>query len=174
MNARWWAVALLGAGGVLYAMAAVPMQRQAGVAADEYRRVRDEARDIRSRLARLERRDAAHARASTVLSGAATPGETVRVVRRSVVQSLQGAQVASVRLGVHPARPPFAARVRLTAEGPFDEVVALAGRLSRPETGVVLDRVRLTPRAGGVSLDLQAVTLARGGGPGPPAASPGQ
>jgi hypothetical protein len=174
VTARWWAAGLLGAGLVLYAVAAVPMRRQAEVAADEYRRARDEARDIRTRLARLERRDAAHARAATALSGAATPGETVRVVRRSVVQSLQGAHVSAVRLGVQAARPPFAARVRLSAEGPLEDVVTLAGRVSRPESGVILERVRFAPRADRVILDLEAVALARGSRPGDPARSAGQ
>ena len=165
MSARWWAAGLLGAGVVLYAVAAVPMRRQAAVAADEYRRARDEARDIRTRLARLERRDAAHARASTALSASSTPGEIVRAVRRSMVRSLQGADVSGVRLGVQAARPPYTARVRLSAVGAFDAVVALAGSVSRPESGVVLERVRFAPRADRVSVDLEAVTLARGAAP---------
>ena len=37
--------------------------------------------------------------------------------------------------------------------------MALAGRISRPETGVVLERVRLSPRPGAVALDLDGVTL---------------
>ena len=87
MIARWIAAALLVSAVVLYAAVAVPTQRQAAAAADEYRRARDEARDIRTRLARLERRDAAHTRAATALA-AATPGDTVRAVRRSVVLGL--------------------------------------------------------------------------------------
>ena len=158
MRARWVAAALLVAGIVLYAAAAVPMQRPAAAAADEYRRARDEARDIRSRLARLERRDAAHARA-TALAGASTPGETVRAVRRSMVQTLQDGRISGVRLAVLPGRAPYAARVRLTAEGSFPDVIALSGRVARPETGVVLERVRLSPRADRVTLDLDGVTL---------------
>lgn len=161
MSARWVAAALLGAGIALYAAVAVPMQRQSAATAEEYRRARDEARDIRTRMARLERRDAAHARAATALAGAATPGGTVRAVRRSVVQTLQGARLSGVRLGVVAARAPFAARVHLTTEGPFSEVVALTDRVARPETGIVLERVRLVPRGDRVSLDLDGVTLRR-------------
>ena len=80
-------------------------------------------------------------------------------MRRSVVQTLQSAGVSGVRLSVTPGRPPYAARVRLSASGPFPEVMALAGRIARPETGVVLERVRLSPRGGGVALDLDGVTL---------------
>jgi hypothetical protein len=158
MIARWIAAALVVAGVALYAAVAVPTQRQAAAAADEYRRARDEARDIRTRLARLERRDAAHTRAATALA-AATPGGTVRAVRRSVVQTLQDAGVSGVRLGVLPGRPPYAARVRLSASGPYPEVMALTERLSRPETGVVLERVRLSPRAGIVAVEIDGVTL---------------
>jgi hypothetical protein len=158
MTARWIAAALLAGGVVLYTAVAVPMQRQAAAAADEYRHARDEARDVRTRLARLERRDAAHVRATAALAGA-TPGDTVRAVRRSVVQTLQDARVSGVRLGVAAARAPFAARVRLSAAGSFPEVMALAGKVARPETGVVLERVRLSPRPGGVALELEGVTL---------------
>jgi len=159
--ARWVAAALLAGGIVLYAAVAVPMQRQAALAAEDYRRARDEARDIRTRLARLERRDAARARAATVLAGA-TPGDTVRAVRRSVVQTLQGVRLSGVRLGVSAERPPYAARVRLAATGSFADAVALTGLLARPDTGIVLDHVRLAPRGEGVALDLEAVTLGSG------------
>jgi hypothetical protein len=161
MTVRWVAAALLLAGALLYAAVAVPMRRQAVAAAEEYRQARDEARDIRARLQRLERRDAAHARAATALAGAATPGDTVRAVRRSMVQTLHGARVSGVRLGVVPGRAPYAARVRLTAGGPFAEVVALTGRIARPETGIVLERVRLLPQGQHLTLDLEGVTLGR-------------
>ena len=161
MIARWIAAALVTVGVVLYAAVAVPMRRQAQVAADDYRRARDEARDMRARLARLERRDAAHLRAASALAGA-TPAGTVRTVRRSVVQTLQGARVSGVRLGVTAVRAPYAARVHLTASGSFSEVLSLAGLVARPETGVVLERIRFGPRGDGVSLDLDGVTLGPG------------
>jgi hypothetical protein len=160
-SARWWAAGLAAAALALYAAAALPLQRQAAAAADEYRRARDEARDTRARLARLERRELAHARAVAV--GAGTPGETVRTVRRAVVRSLEGAPVSGVRLGVTPSRGPFAARMRLSAEGAFSDVVALTGAVSRPENGVVLDRVRLVPRQDRLGLEVDAVTLRAGG-----------
>ena len=117
MIARGIAAALLAGAIVLYSAVAVPMRRQAAAAADDYRRARDEARDMRARLARLERRDAAHLRAATALAGA-TPAGTVQRVRRSVVQALLSARVSGVRLGVTAARAPYAARVHLTAVGP--------------------------------------------------------
>ena len=159
MKARWLAALLVVAGLGLYAAVGVPMQRQAAATGDEYKRARDEARDIRTRLARLERRDAAHLRATTALPAAATPADTVRAVRRVVVQTLQEAQVGGVRLGVSAARAPYAARVRLSAEGPFAQVVSLAGLLARPERGLVLEKVRFSPRGDRVSLDLEGVTL---------------
>jgi hypothetical protein len=160
MRARWLAALLVAAAGGLYVAVGLPMQRQATAAADEYKRARDEARDIRARLARLERRDAAHARAAAALPAAATPADTVRAVRRVVVQALQEAKVAGVRLGVSSARAPYAARVRLSAEGPFAQVVSLAGLLARPDRGLVLERVRFAPRGDRVGLDLEGITLA--------------
>jgi hypothetical protein len=159
--ARWIAAALVAVAVVLYAAVAVPMRRQAQAAADDYRRARDEARDMRARLARLERRDAAHLRAASALAGT-TPAGTVRTVRRSVVQTLLSARVSGVRLGVTAARAPFAARVRLSASGSFPEVVSLAGLVARPETGVVLERIRFAPRGDGVTLELDGVTLGPG------------
>jgi hypothetical protein len=124
MIARWIAAALVTVGVVLYAAVAVPMRRQAQVAADDYRRARDEARDMRARLARLERRDAAHLRAASALAGA-TPASTVRTVRRSVVQTLQGARVSGVRLGV------TAAACALRRPRPFDRIRVLLGGCGR-------------------------------------------
>src|SRR3954447_23389257 len=118
MNARWIAAFLVAAGIGLYAAAALPMRRQGAEAADEYRIARDEARDMRARLARLERRDAAHVRAAAALAGA-TPADTVRAVRRSVVQTLSGTKVSGVRLGVLASRAPYSARVHLSATGAF-------------------------------------------------------
>ena len=161
MIARWIAAALVAVGVVIYAAVALPMRRQAQAAADDYRRARDEARDMRARLARLERRDAAHLRAASALAGT-TPAGTVRTVRRSVVQTLQNARVSGVRLGVTAARAPYAARVHLAASGSFPEVVSLAGLVARPETGVVLERIRFAPRGDGVALELDGVTLGPG------------
>ncbi len=163
MRARGLAALLVLAAVALYAAVGVPMQRQATAAADEYKRARDEARDIRTRLARLERRDAAHARAAIALSSGATPADTVRAVRRVVVQTLQEAHVSGVRLGVAAARAPYAARVHLSADGPFAQVVSLAGLLARPDRGLVLEHARFSPRGENVSLELEAVTL--GGSP---------
>ena len=59
-------------------------------------------------------------------------------------------------------RAPYAVRVHLAAEGPFSEVVGLTGLLARPERGLVLERVHLSPRGERVSLDLEAVTLGPG------------
>ena len=158
MTARWIAAGLVLLSVALYAAVAIPMQRQAAEAAEEYRVARDESRDIRARLGRLERRDAAHVRAVSALAGA-TPADTVRAVRRSVVGTLQEARVSGVRLGVVASHAPYSARVHLSASGPFPEVLSLVGRVARPETGVVLEHVHLAPRGNGVALDLDAVTL---------------
>jgi hypothetical protein len=50
----------------------------------------------------------------------------------------------------------------LSASGSFPEVVSLAGLVARPETGVVLERIRFAPRGDGVALELDGVTLGPG------------
>jgi hypothetical protein len=154
---RWIALGVLGAAGLLYATAAVPLQRQAAAAADEYRKTRDERREVRTRLARLQRREAVQRHAAQVIPAGATPGDTVRAVRRVVVQTVASAGLSGVRLGVRPGRAPVLAEVHLSTEGPFGDVVRLCGLLTRGETGLVLSQLRLTPRSMGAALDLDAV-----------------
>ena len=162
MIARWIAAALVAVGLVLYAAVAVPMRRQAAAAADDYRRARDEARDMRARLARLERRDAAHLRAASALAGATPGGHRARRCGVPWCRRCRARASPASGWASRPARSPYAARVRLSAIGSFPEVMALAGRVARPETGVVLERIRLTPRGDGVALDLDGVTLGPG------------
>lgn len=159
---RWVAVALLGVSLLLYAGVARPMQRQAGAAADEYRRARDQRRDVRARLQRLERAGPVP-RARQAAGPAAAPGEVVRSVRRSLVRLVEEAGLSPVRLSVRPGRPPVPAAVQLGAEGSFENVVRFGGLVSRPETGIVLQKFRLSPRQGRVTvLEMDAIAL--GGG----------
>jgi hypothetical protein len=159
VNPRWIAAVLLLAAAGLYVGVARPAQKLAGQAADEYRRARDERREIRSRLTQLERRDAARRRAARVLEAPSASGEeAVRRVRRSVVHALAGVSVGGTRLSVQPGRAPVGARVHLSTEGPFEEILRLCASLARPEAGLILDRVSMHPTAGGATaLDVDAL-----------------
>ncbi len=137
---------------LLYAGVAAPLGREAGAAADEYRRLRDERREVRVRLARLERRDSVR----NALAAGGGPGGAVRAVRRILVDRVGVAGVSDVRLGVRPGRGAVAAR--LSAQGPFADVLRLCGLLASPDTGLVLTQVHLTPHPplAGVELDMIA------------------
>lgn len=148
---------------LLYVAVARPLESRALAAGEEYRRARDQRRDARARVAELERRAAARARAAAILAAARNaPGGGVREVRRGVVDIVTRAGVSSVRLGVRPGRPPVSASVSLSAEGPFADVVRLTGELARPGSGLVLDRVRLVSRPPRIGLDVDASGLGAG------------
>ena len=144
----------------LYVAGAVRLESEAAAASDEYRQARDRRRDARSRLAQLERREAARARAIAILAAARNaPAGGVREVRRGIVDLVTRSSVAGVRLGVRPGRPPASAAVALSAEGSFADVMSLARELSRAGRGLVLGRVRLEARSSRVGLDLEASGL---------------
>jgi hypothetical protein len=155
--------ALLLAALLLYIGVARPSRKQAGDAADEYRRARNERREIQARLSQLERRDAARRRAAGLVQTAPASGEeAVRRARRSVVQALAGVSVRDTRLSVQPGRLPLGARVRLSTQGSYEEVLRLCTSLSRPDSGLILNRVGLRPTADGASLDVDAVGFGAG------------
>lgn len=144
----------------LYVAGAVRLESQAAAASDEYRQARDRRRDTRSRLAELEHREAARARAIAILAAARNaPAGGVREVRRGIVDLVTRSRVSGVRLGVRPGRPPASAAVALSAEGSFADVVSLTGELSRAGRGLVLERVRLDARSSRVGLDVEASGL---------------
>ena len=160
MKVRVAGLALLLLAMALYVAGAVRLESQAAAASDEYRQARDRRRDARSRLAQLERREAARARAIAILAAARNaPAGGVREVRRGIVDLVTRSSVAGVRLGVRPGRPPASAAVALSAEGSFADVMSLARELSRAGRGLVLGRVRLEARSSRVGLDLEASGL---------------
>ena len=145
---------------LVYLVGARPLQEKALLAADEYRRARDERRAQQTRLLPLERREAALRQAAASFSSLSNgPTADPRGVRRAVVASLDGARVSGVHLAVRPGRAPVAASVHLVASGTFHDVVLLSGHLVRPGSGLILDRLRLAPRPPLVDLDLEAFGL---------------
>jgi hypothetical protein len=169
MIVRVLAMALLLAAGFGYAGLAVPARRDAASVQDEYARARDERQRLRARLAELERRSQARARAPAAIGGA--PGrpstaqggargrELPASVRRAVLGVVDGAHLSGVQLSVSAGRSPVGAKVRLTAEGRFADLVPLAGRLTSGPPGLVLERVRMSPKEGRVVADVEAFRL---------------
>jgi hypothetical protein len=160
MKVRVVAALLLAATAIVYAALTVPFQKRAAAAADAYRRARDERRAAYVRLGQVQRRESAVRRASPVRDAAAiAAADPVGATRHGIVASLEGTGLSGVRLAVRPGRPPVAAQVQLSVEGPFRDVVRLAGEVVRPGTGVVLERVDLNGHAARVAMSLQGVGL---------------
>jgi hypothetical protein len=158
---RRLALAVLAAAVVVYAGVTRPLQRRVGAAADAFKAARDERRDLRRDILRLERRGAVP-RAAAARSKGRAPGELVREVRRSLVTTVETAGLSPVRLSVRPGRPPAGAAVQLDAQGPFADVVRFTGLVARPEAGIALQKVQLGPRSGLTGLALEAIAF---GGP---------
>jgi hypothetical protein len=144
---------------LLYYGAALPLRARAAQATDEHRMARRQRQEMLTRLAALERREAAVRQASAAMASLTGGDEVVRAVRRAVVALVSAAGVEGVRLAVRPARPPLAATVSLAARGRFPDVLALSGQVGGPETGLVLSRTRLAAREGLVTLDVEATAL---------------
>jgi hypothetical protein len=169
MIVRAAALALLVAAGVGYAGFAIPARRDVASVQDQYAQARDERQGWRARLAELERRRRGRAGASSAVAGtparpSATQGkaqgeEPAASLRRAVLAVVDGAHVSGVQLSVSAGRSPVGAKVRLTAEGRFADLVPLSGRLTSGPPGLVLERVHLVPRGGRLVADVEAFRL---------------
>lgn len=144
---------------VLYFAVARPLRAQASAYADAFGAARIERRDATARVAELQRRGQARARAVAAVKGAAgDPAGTTRAVRLSVAQAVEGSRAAGVHLAIRPSAN--GVDVNVTARGPAADVLHLAGQLARPEFGVVLERVSFTRSAGAVGLQVEGLGIA--------------
>lgn len=149
MNARGAALVVLIAAGALLGAVALPLRGRAAAEEQARRRAEELSESARTRLADLEKRVGALA----AVDGRTDPGR----LRRAVAASLDGTPVSQVKIDVQPARPPLSATVRLSAEGSFDDLVDLSGRLVQPGNGLILARFRLSPRVSALRLEMEAV-----------------
>ena len=160
MTPRLFAVLLLAGAGLVQVGVAIPARRQVVASQGEFRRLRDQARSAREELAEAQARLAPRSRAIAILSRASGPaGEALAELRAELLESVESFPVRDVRLEVSPQPPPLAGRFRLGASGPYRSVVALAGDLARPESGMVVEQVALRPGRGGVTLDVQGLRV---------------
>jgi len=160
VTSRVAAAVMLLLAAALYFVAALPMWREAAAAADAFGRARIERHDAAARVAALERRRQARARAvSAVTEAGGDPATSTRAVRRSVSQVLERSRTSGVSLNIRPGAQ--GVDVAITARGAADDVLRLAGDLARPEVGVVLGRVQLTRASPGVSVVLEGLGVAR-------------
>jgi hypothetical protein len=125
---------------------------------DDFARSREERERLRARMAELERRVQVRAR----ITGAGLEpgrGDSTGRLRNAVLRVVDAARVSGVTLSVSAGRVPVAAKVHLTAEGRFADLVPLTGRLLSGPPGLVLERLRLTPAAGRIVADLEGFRL---------------
>lgn len=126
-------------------------------AADDQRLLRAEQRELTQRLLPLARAEAARARALAALAATPLPdGREAQVLRETVLATLAGEPLRGVRVSVRPGRGEVAAAVSLACEGGLDPVLRTVTRLTRPGTGLVFARARLSAAASGVALDVEA------------------
>ena len=160
MTARAAAAVMALLAAALYLAVAVPAGREAAEAADAFGRARLERQDAASRVAALERRREARARAVAAVSDAGgDPAASTRAVRRAVSQVIEGSRAEGVNLAIRPGVQ--GVEVAIAARGAADDILRLAGALARPEVGVVLGRVNLARAPGGVTVQVEGLGVAR-------------
>jgi hypothetical protein len=133
---------------------ALPLRSRAAAAQEERLLALRERDQALSELEGLKRRSAA----LQAVSAAGDPGS----LRQAVIGSLDDAAVSNVRLTVQPARPPLVASLKFSAEGGFDDLVALSGRIAGPGTGLVLEACQFVSRPQDLRLEINAVGVGKG------------
>jgi hypothetical protein len=156
---RLAALALAALAAVVHFAFTVPTRREVAMTVDAYGRARVDRHAAAGRLAALERRRDARAKAVSAANAAADPAATTRAVRLAVSRVLETSGAGGVHLGIRPG--PEGADVAVTARGSADDVVRLAGDLARPEVGVVLGLVQMTRSADLVGVQIQGRGVAR-------------
>ena len=117
----------------------VPARRDRDEARQQYAREREERERLRVRVAELERRTAASAQAS-----GRDPAAAARALRAALLRATDGLAVGNVQIAAAAGEPGgVAARGRLAATGRLADVLLVTGRLARPASGVLIERVRL-------------------------------
>ena len=149
-------VLLLGAG-LGYAAMVVPARRDLRAAQDGFAQAREERQRLRVRVAELERR--VQVRARVAAAPESGRGESAGRLRRAVLSEVEGARVSGVQLSVSAGRAPVAAKVHLILEGSFPDVLPLTGRLVSGPPGLVLERLRLSPKDQRVVADLEGFRM---------------
>jgi hypothetical protein len=155
------AAGLAVAAAVLFLGVARPSRARALALGDDFRVAREERRQKRELLLERERREATVRQALAVVAAAPRPtGETVRQVRRTVVEALDNAQLGGVRLSVRPGHASGGAVVRVFGSGSVANVLGLTTALAQPGRGVVLGTVRFVRGRDGLGVELEALGFA--------------
>ena len=154
------ALLLVAVAAVLQIGLGVPARRDRDEARTAYARGREERERLRARVAELERS------AATESASVADPAAAVRALRASLLRATDGLPVGSIQIAATPGdRRQVAARGRLAVNGPLADALVVTGRLARPTSGVLLERVRLTETraaSGQVRLEVEGFSIGAG------------
>ncbi len=158
MTRRLAGLAMLVAAGLVHVGVTLPARRARDEARAAYALARGEREQVRAELARLERRRSASA-------GHAAEDDTAaaRALRRELLAATAGLGLSEIQIASRPERQgSVAARGRLSGVGSQADLLRVADRLAAARAGVVLERLDLGVRPGGVGLEAAATRL-RGG-----------
>lgn len=158
MTARIVGFVLLFGAALAYVGLVRPAGRELAMVERDLAESRDERERLQGRLADLERRVGVRSR-MTAAGSEPGRGDSAGRLRSDVLRAVEGSRVSGVTLSVSAGREPVAAKVHLTAEGRFADLVPLTGRLVSEPSGLVLERLRLTPAAGRVVADVEGFRL---------------
>ncbi len=157
MSLRLVSALLLALAGALYLGVAVPAAERVASQRQDQRRLRAAQHEARSRLATAEEQQAARRRVAAILAQVrpSAPENPLASLRADVLATLRQWSVSEVNLHVRPLRQPEGAAFRLTAKGPYRDVVGLTGGLARPRLGVILQSVSFRAGDGSVALEIE-------------------
>ena len=159
MTVRTVALLMLLAAAILHLAVARPLSDRAGAHADAFGIARVARQEVTVRHAEMQRRSLARARAMAAVKGANADRDlTTRAVRQSVARAVEGSQASGVQLSIRPSEAGI--DVNVMARGDAADVLDLAGKLARPEFGVVLERVSLARSDGKVTVQVKGLGVA--------------
>lgn len=150
-------LALFLGAGLLYWGAGQPALQEAARTEAERARVAAEGDELRARVLRTEEFRAAADRLRKAAPGASS-ADPVNAVRRSLLDTLGRSDLGDVRLSVAPAPSPAMVRAQISAEGRFEDLVALSGRLGASH-GLLPESLHWRPTDRGALLEMTALSL---------------
>jgi hypothetical protein len=148
---------LLALAGALYLGVAAPALDRVAGQQQEQRRLRAAQQEASRRVAMAKEQLAARQRVATILAevGPAASGSLLAALRADVLTTLRQWSVSEVTLHVRPLQRPEGAAFRLSAKGPYRDVVGLTRGLARPRLGVILQRVSFRAGEASVALEIE-------------------
>lgn len=157
MTLRLASVVLLVLAGSLYFGVAVPALDRVAGQQQEQRRLRTARHEASQRVATAQKQVAARQRVARILAEArpTTSGSLLAALRADVLATLRRWSVSEVNLHVRPVQRPEGAAFRLSAKGPYREVVGLTRGLTRPRLGVILQRVSFRGGEARVAVEIE-------------------